>query len=567
MVNNVVLGQAIRSSITTLQQIERTVDTTTLRLASGLEVNSALDDPQNFFSAKALGNEAQDLEKLIDDINQRVLTLQETNTGIETLEQLLQQAEAVTIEAIDEIRSAEPIAELVGNTDIGGTVLSTLNGIAAGTVLTVSAGDGEGNTNTASVTIDANTTGRGLAASISNLSDLGLGGLDVEAEINDNGQLVVRSTSGDFVRIDFGSTGTGHDAITSIGFDQTYDFDGGITAIPDSEIRSQRLFRTDGGVARYNDKLRDGAVTPIITGEDGRVFDRIRAEPVPPGTSDSYFISVNGQAEELENFFRDGATIIGDGVTLGQFVDRINFNPNLNTQIEAEFDRDSGQIVIRPLSTATQTFSFRIFEAGGNNLDTAFGFGTSLSDQARGVGGNNSYETIVFGHPPSGKIEQLQGQLDELRAQIDQLVNDANYRGANLLKGETIETFFNSNLTSRLVTEGANFTSDGLGLTGLTIENEDAAEDTLEEVREAILDVRSFGTTIVNDIAIIEARSTFTEQTINTFKAGADDLTVADQNEEGANLLALQTRQSIATSALSFASQLNQNGITTLVGG
>jgi flagellin-like hook-associated protein FlgL len=71
----------------------------------------------------------------------------------------------------------------------------------------------------------------------------------------------------------------------------------------------------------------------------------------------------------------------------------------------------------------------------------------------------------------------------------------------------------------------------------------------------------------VNDIAIIEARSTFTEQTINTFKAGADDLTVADQNEEGANLLALQTRQSIATSALSFASQLNQNGITTLVGG
>lgn len=567
MVNNIVLGTALRGSILNLQQIERTVDVTTLRLATGLNVNSALDAPQNFFTAKALNNEAQDLDKLIDSINQRIFALQETNIGVETVEQLLQQAEALTLEAISEIRAAIPVAELVGSADIGNTQLTTLSGISAGQTLQVIAGDGNGGTNTATITIGANTTGRGLAAAISNLKDASNGELDIEARINEKGQLTVRSTSGDFIRLDFGSNSTAfREAISSLGFDSTYDREGGITAIPDNELRSQKLFRTaTGGVARYGDKLRDGAITPIIQGENGQVFNRIRAEPTPP--TDIYLISVNGGPEENFSFFNDGGTVVGDGVTLGQIVERINLNANLNTLIEAEFDRDNGQIVIRPISGEVSTITFRIFEAGGNNLDTAFGFGTGLSDQERGIGGNNSYETISFGHPPSENIEKLQAQLDEIRDQIDLLVQDASYRGANLLQGENLETFFNANLTSRLITEGADFSSDGLGISGISIDSEDAALSALEEVREAIMDVRSFGTTIVNDLGIIETRADFTRQTINTLKAGADDLVLADQNEEGANLLALQTRQSIATSTLAFATQLNQEGIVSLVGG
>ena len=41
-------------------------------------------------------------------------------------------------------------------------------------------------------------------------------------------------------------------------------------------------------------------------------------------------------------------------------------------------------------------------------------------------------------------------------------------------------------------------------------------------------------------------------------KMGADNLVVADLNEEGANLLALQTRQQLSTQALSLASQSDQ---------
>jgi flagellin-like hook-associated protein FlgL len=81
----------------------------------------------------------------------------------------------------------------------------------------------------------------------------------------------------------------------------------------------------------------------------------------------------------------------------------------------------------------------------------------------------------------------------------------------------------------------------------------------IDQSRAALLDVRNFGQSIANDLAIIQTRRDFTEQTINTLNAGADDLTVADQNEEGANLLALQTRQALGTTSLSLAAQSQQS--------
>ena len=62
-------------------------------------------------------------------------------------------------------------------------------------------------------------------------------------------------------------------------------------------------------------------------------------------------------------------------------------------------------------------------------------------------------------------------------------------------------------------------------------------EAVLTQVRDALETVRNFGTTLANDLAVIQAREIFTKDIIYTLKEGADKLTVADQNEEGANLL------------------------------
>jgi flagellin len=56
----------------------------------------------------------------------------------------------------------------------------------------------------------------------------------------------------------------------------------------------------------------------------------------------------------------------------------------------------------------------------------------------------------------------------------------------------------------------------------------------------------------------VQTRNDFTKNLVNVLQTGADNLVLADTNEEGANLLALQTRQSLSTTALSLANQSNQ---------
>jgi flagellin len=55
------------------------------------------------------------------------------------------------------------------------------------------------------------------------------------------------------------------------------------------------------------------------------------------------------------------------------------------------------------------------------------------------------------------------------------------------------------------------------------------------------------------------SEQTFTQNIINTLEVGAGDLTIADMNEEGANMLALQTRQQLSSTALSLANQAEQS--------
>jgi flagellin len=64
---------------------------------------------------------------------------------------------------------------------------------------------------------------------------------------------------------------------------------------------------------------------------------------------------------------------------------------------------------------------------------------------------------------------------------------------------------------------------------------------------------------LANSLSIVQTRQTFTEDLVNELEAGAEKLTVADTNEEGAKLLALQTRQQLGVTSLSLAVQSQQS--------
>jgi flagellin-like hook-associated protein FlgL len=137
----------------------------------------------------------------------------------------------------------------------------------------------------------------------------------------------------------------------------------------------------------------------------------------------------------------------------------------------------------------------------------------------------------------------------------------------NLLNGDDLTVTFNEDGSSTLDITGVSFDSAGLGLSslGTTAFDTDSSIDTvLGNLDTAISSLRSQASEFGSNLSIVETREDFTKSMINTLETGAANLTLADTNEEGANLLALQTRQSLSSTSLSLASQADQNVLRLL---
>ena len=153
-------------------------------------------------------------------------------------------------------------------------------------------------------------------------------------------------------------------------------------------------------------------------------------------------------------------------------------------------------------------------------------------------------------------------QYNTILEQIDQLASDASYKGVNLLKGDNLKVVFNEDRSSFLEVKGDNADSAGLELSEVAAggwNSIDALEGSITSIESAINELRDMATKFGNNYSIVETRQEFTENLINVLEEGADDLTLADMNEESANMLALQTRQQLATNSLSLASQAAQS--------
>lgn len=99
MANNITLSAAVRSNLISLNQTTDLSDRTQERLASGLAVNTPLDDAAAFFAAKSLDNRADDLLNLKDNIDQSISALTAAINGIEAITQLAEQAKGLVITA------------------------------------------------------------------------------------------------------------------------------------------------------------------------------------------------------------------------------------------------------------------------------------------------------------------------------------------------------------------------------------------------------------------------------------------------------------------------------------
>src|SRR3984893_7709674 len=93
--SGIVLSASVRQNLLSLQSTADLLATTQSRLATGKKVNTALDNPTNFFTAASLDNRASDINNLLDGIGNGVQVLQADNTGISSLQKLVDSAKSV----------------------------------------------------------------------------------------------------------------------------------------------------------------------------------------------------------------------------------------------------------------------------------------------------------------------------------------------------------------------------------------------------------------------------------------------------------------------------------------
>jgi flagellin-like hook-associated protein FlgL len=235
------------------------------------------------------------------------------------------------------------------------------------------------------------------------------------------------------------------------------------------------------------------------------------------------------------------ATATGTGVTIGS---------TSGADARALLSPD-GRLVFEAIGTQPITLS-------SSNAGTALtNMGFATGDRAKPAGEINVVRSNIA------------AQFSELRRQIDQLAKDAGFNGVNLLNADTLQAMFNERQTSSLTITGVRFSVDK----DLAIRDQQNRFQTDTDINTALSDLsksmamlRSQSSAFGSNLALVQIRQKFTQEMANTLKTGADNLVLADMNEEGANMLALQTRQQLSTQALSLANQADQS-VLRLFGG
>ena len=98
--SSIVLSASVRQNLLSLQSTAELLSTTQSRLSTGKKVNTALDNPTNYFTAQGLDNRASDINNLLDGISNGVQVLQAANTGITSIQKLVDSAKSVANQAL-----------------------------------------------------------------------------------------------------------------------------------------------------------------------------------------------------------------------------------------------------------------------------------------------------------------------------------------------------------------------------------------------------------------------------------------------------------------------------------
>jgi flagellin len=507
----IVLSAAVRQNLLSLQSTASLLATTQNDLATGNKVNSALDNPTNFFTAQSLNNRASDISNLLDGIGNGVQVLQAANTGITSLQSLVDSAKSIANQVL---QSPVGYSAKSNVTSVALTGATATNLVAAATGPVT--GTANLNDNTTAVAITGATLLSGTAGSSSN---------DLASGITTGDTLVVNGTTFTFVT---GSASSG----TNIGITDT------VTHL------LAAINTASGGTSSIS---ATGAIT-LNPGANGLTLSGTALAKVGlTAVGDSLV----GQTLTIAATGGGTATNLTFGVGSGQISTLNGLNTALAANnLQATIDASTGKInIVTSNDAASSTI------------------GTVTGAAFTGAGSVAATAPVADATSQAAR-SSLVSQYNNVLAQINTTAQDASFNGINLLNGDTLKLTFNETGKSTLTISGVTFNDAGLGLSSLTAGTDfldnSSANKALTALTSASTTLRSEASALGSNLSIVQIRQDFSKNLINVLQTGSSNLTLADTNEEAANSQALSTRQSIAVSALALANQSQQSVLQLL---
>jgi flagellin len=607
--SNITLSSGVRQNLLALQDTSREMTITQNRLATGKKVNSALDNPINYFTSQSLDARATSLSALLDSIGQAVQTLTAADQGITSLTSLVQSMKSIATQAEQSTKGSVNYTNITGST----TILADRSRDTSATAITTGLGGKIANVKgsyainlssfasvsnhdtlaltdgTTTTTFEYKTSGALNAASDVAFSDAAtlktaiaaaFAGATVATSGAGGSTLTVTSSNIADYATNYTATGTAGSLIT-LG-SSTSATSGDVLTVNDgthtstfryvaANASAAALTFTDAATLAAAVNNAASSVSSDITaatagaGNNQLQLDAAKTVSILTGgslstafgygtsaTTDNYNSTLAGLSGQLT--VQVGSDV-ANTLTFGTGNGQISTGTQLAAALAAITDitgsvNSSNNLNFAPQSTAN------VVLGGTASILTAFGLAS---------GTNTPTSSVVT---PDATRTNLQNQYNAALIQLDQLAGDASYNGVNLINGDNLKVIFNETDTSSLTIAGVKLNSAGLGLSsiaGTGFQDNNQIDLTISTLNTALSTLRAQASTFGSNLTTVQTRQDFTNNLISTLQTGSNNLVLADTNQEGANMLALQTRQQLSITALSLSAQ-SANAVLKLFG-
>jgi flagellin-like hook-associated protein FlgL len=327
--SDIVLSASVRQNLLSLQSTADLLATTQSRLATGKKVNTALDNPTNYFTARSLDNRAGDINNLLDGIGNGVQVLQAANTGITSLQKLVDTAKSIANQVLQTTVGYAPKSTATSAANAGALDTNLLGGtgIAAADTLTIAATGGGTATN---ITFG---TGAGQVDTLAELN-AALAPNNLLASIDNATGKITLTTNNDAASSTIGAIGG-----TAAGAGKA--FNAVVISAPVVDVASQAI--RSNLISQYNN-----VIAQITTTSQDSSFNGINLL-----NGDDLKLTFNETGKSILNI--KGVTFNATGLGLASLVSGTDF-----------LDSNSGKAMLVKLSSASDTLRSQASSLGSN---------------------------------------------------------------------------------------------------------------------------------------------------------------------------------------------------------